>query len=142
MRHERAIDAIRLSSMVPNIVDLWKPFIEFSPDIWGKILYNPCMTVEKLIPAILDKLSLAPPVGAKVKFDFGDDGFLFLDGTGDKPELGTEDGEAETTLACSVDTFQAILDGTQDPTMAYMTGKLKVQGSMGYALKLNGILGD
>lgn len=101
------------------------------------------MSIENLVPAILEKLYLAPPVGAKVKFDFGDDGFLFLDGTGEKPVITVRgEGEPVTTLSCTAKTFADILEGVQDPTMAYMTGKLKVQGSMGYALKLNGILGD
>ena len=32
--------------------------------------------------------------------------------------------------------------GTQDPNIAFMMGKLKVKGSMGLAMKLNGILED
>jgi len=34
------------------------------------------------------------------------------------------------------------MDGRQDPNVAFMMGKLKVQGSMGLALKLNGFLED
>ncbi|MBA2568575.1 MAG: SCP2 sterol-binding domain-containing protein, partial [Actinobacteria bacterium] len=34
------------------------------------------------------------------------------------------------------ETFQAIASGEQNPTTAYMTGKLKVDGDMGAALKL------
>lgn len=101
------------------------------------------MGIEHFQQAIRDKLVLAPPIGAKVKFDFGSEGFVFVDGTGANPVIGLEEnGEAVTTLECSTQTFQDILNGTQDPTMAYMTGKLKVKGSMGYALKLNSILGD
>ena len=35
-----------------------------------------------------------------------------------------------------------LLDGDLDPTMAYMTGKLKVEGRMGVALKINAMLSD
>jgi putative sterol carrier protein len=35
-----------------------------------------------------------------------------------------------------------MMDGTQDPTLAFMMGKLKVEGSMGLAMKLNSIIED
>jgi putative sterol carrier protein len=49
----------------------------------------------------------------------------------------TEGGEgADVTIRTSEETFQAIARGEQNPTAAYMTGKLKVDGDMGAALKL------
>lgn len=36
--------------------------------------------------------------------------------------------------------FRAILDGEMNPTMAFMTGKLTVDGSMGLAMKLGAAL--
>jgi len=42
----------------------------------------------------------------------------------------------------SADTLQGLLNGTQDPTLAFMTGKIKVNGSMGHALKLASLLDD
>jgi putative sterol carrier protein len=48
-----------------------------------------------------------------------------------------EGGEdADVTIRTSEETFQAIASGEQNPTTAYMTGKLKVDGDMGAALKL------
>ena len=38
--------------------------------------------------------------------------------------------------------FGKLLDGSLDPTMAYMTGKLKISGSTGVAMKLAAMLGD
>lgn len=91
---------------------------------------------------IKEKLTLAQGFGASIKFDFGDDGIVFVDATNDPPQVSHEDAEADTTLKCSIDTFQAILDGQQDPNIAFMMGKLKISGSMGYAMKLNSILED
>jgi putative sterol carrier protein len=76
------------------------------------------------------------------KFDFGEDGVLFVDATQNPPVITPEDAEAEVTLTTSLDTFQKILEGAQDPNIAFMMGKLKVSGSMGLALKLNGMLED
>ena len=49
----------------------------------------------------------------------------------------TEGGNgADVTIRASEETFQAIASGEQNPTTAYMTGKLKVKGDMGAAMKL------
>ena len=45
-------------------------------------------------------------------------------------------GDADVTIATSQETFEKIIAGEQNPTSAYMTGKLKVQGDMGAAMKL------
>jgi putative sterol carrier protein len=50
----------------------------------------------------------------------------------------TEDGHAEPdcTIETSEETFEKLVSGEQNPTTAYMTGKLKVKGDMGAAMKL------
>lgn len=50
------------------------------------------------------------------------------------------DEYADVTLIASEDVFKAILDGSQNPAMAFMTGKLKVIGSSTRALKVSEIL--
>ena len=45
-------------------------------------------------------------------------------------------GDADCTIASSEETFEKIVAGEQNPTTAYMTGKLKIKGDMGAALKL------
>ena|SRR5437660_3571061 len=49
----------------------------------------------------------------------------------------TEGGEdADAIITTSADTFEKITSGEQNATSAYMTGKLKVKGDMGAAMKL------
>jgi len=49
----------------------------------------------------------------------------------------TEDAEdADVTISTSEETFEKITSGEQNATSAYMTGKLKVKGDMGAAMKL------
>lgn len=109
----------------------------------GKTLYNDFMNLDELKEMVTQKLAYAPPLGACMKFDFGDDGVFYLDGRQSPPILTKDDmDDVDTTLTCSLDLLQKVLNGTQDPTMAYMTGKLKVSGSMGYALKLVSLLED
>lgn len=100
------------------------------------------MSLEVITSRIKQKLTAAAHIKARVKFDFGDDGVVFVDSTKDPVEISNEDKEADTTLVCALATFQAILDGKQDPNIAFMMGKLKVKGSMGLAMKLNAVLED
>ena len=99
-----------------------------------------CMSLESVTEKIRQKLSFSSLINARVKFDFGDDGLIFVDATQSPPALSHDDADADVTLSCSIETFQGIMDGTQDPNIAFMMGKLKIQGSMKLALKLNGIL--
>jgi putative sterol carrier protein len=49
----------------------------------------------------------------------------------------SEGGEdADAIITTSEETFTRMVDGEQNPTSAYMTGKLKVKGDMGAAMKL------
>lgn len=50
----------------------------------------------------------------------------------------TQDGDVQpdTTLKVSEENFQKLLSGELNPTTAYMTGKLKLEGDMGAAMKL------
>jgi putative sterol carrier protein len=45
-------------------------------------------------------------------------------------------GDADVTISTSEETFEKMVSGEQNPTSAYMTGKLKVKGDMGAAMKL------
>jgi putative sterol carrier protein len=45
-------------------------------------------------------------------------------------------GDADVTISASREVFEKIIKGEQNPTSAYMTGKLKVKGDMGAAMKL------
>jgi putative sterol carrier protein len=48
-------------------------------------------------------------------------------------------GDADATIQTSAETFAKIVSGDQNPTTAYMTGKLKIKGDMGAAMKLQKI---
>jgi len=45
-------------------------------------------------------------------------------------------GDADVTISTSQETFEKIVAGELNPTSAYMTGKLKIKGDMGAAMKL------
>lgn len=76
---------------------------------------------------------------ATVKFDFGDDGKIFIDGNAGT--VTNDDNEADCTITMKMNDFVALASGDLDPTTAFMMGKLKVKGNMGVAMKLQSILG-
>jgi putative sterol carrier protein len=69
-------------------------------------------------------------------FDIDGAGMWKVDVTDGKVTV-TEGGEdADAIISASEETFTKMVSGEQNPTSAYMTGKLKVKGDMGAAMKL------
>jgi putative sterol carrier protein len=89
---------------------------------------------------IVQRLSAAGATvaGKRVKFDFGDAGKLLLDGVAGAVSQG--DGAADTTIKIKLEDFLAMSQGQLDPTAAFMQGKLKVEGDMGVAMQLQGVM--
>ena len=63
-------------------------------------------------------------------------GSVMMDETGAREG----DGAVDVTLSASEGVFRAIMDGSQNPVMAVMSGKLKVDGDMGMAMTLASVL--
>lgn len=70
------------------------------------------------------------------KFEIEDEGAILIDETGAR----AGDDAADVTLSASADTFQDILTGNLDATSAFMTGRLKLDGDMGLAMRLGSVL--
>ncbi|GAJ99470.1 SCP2 sterol-binding domain-containing protein [Geomicrobium sp. JCM 19055] len=62
-------------------------------------------------------------------------GIVFKDGVVEV-ESNPVPGEADCVLKMSDKNFHKLLDGEWNPTTAYMTGQLKVEGEISHALKL------
>lgn len=71
------------------------------------------------------------------KFDIEGEGAIMIDANGAR----AGDDDAEVTLSADANTFQSILSGDLNATSAFMTGKLSVDGDMGKAMSLAGVLG-
>ena len=91
--------------------------------------------VAKAVEALAEKLGGAGFDGS-AKFEIEDEGALIIDEDG----VRAGDDDADVTLSADTETFQAILSGDLNPTGAFMTGKLKVSGDMGMAMKLGTVL--
>ena len=100
------------------------------------------MDIDQLVEEMRKRAAQNLKLGYKVKFDLGD-GVIFWDGTQHPPVIEAADqGEANTTIAIEPANLVKLMAGQLDPTIAYMTGKLKVEGSMGVALKLTSMFSD
>ena len=76
--------------------------------------------------------------GKRVKIDFGDEGVVLLDGVANA--VTEEDGPADTTIKVAWADWEAMSSGQLDGMTAFMQGKLKVEGDMGNAMQLQGVL--
>jgi len=100
------------------------------------------MSLEVLTEEIRRRANQNPKLGYRLKFALAEGGVILWDGTETPPAIGNEDGDADTTIRLSSENLQKLMTGELDPTLAYMTGKIKIEGSMGVALKLASMLGD
>lgn len=80
---------------------------------------------------------LAGGFDGTAKFVIPGEGAIMVDGAG----VRAGDEEADVTMTADTETFRAILAGELNPTAAFMTGKLSVEGDMGAAMRLGAALG-
>jgi putative sterol carrier protein len=80
--------------------------------------------------------SKAAGMTASYKFDIDGSGSWLVDVDDGKVTVTEGGGDADCTISTSSETFLKIANGEQNPTAAYMSGKLRVKGDMGQAMKL------
>ena len=92
-------------------------------------------TIDAAVAALNEKLS-GKDFDGSAKFVIEGEGAVRIDEDG----ASADDGDADVTLTADADTFEAILAGDLDPTAAFMSGRLTVDGDMGMAMKLGSVL--
>lgn len=101
------------------------------------------MDMHELAEKIRAKFEDPPKIEAMVLFDFDEDGTLLYNGTVTPSTCVIDDlGDAKTTFRCSLETFAGFINGTKNPDVAYLMGQLKIEGSLGLAMKLKERLSD
>ncbi len=91
--------------------------------------------IEAAVAALNEKM--AGGFDGLAKFVIEGEGALMVDANGAR----AGDEEADVTLTASQEAFEAMMAGELNPTTAFMTGKLSVDGDMGAAMKLGAALG-
>lgn len=92
-------------------------------------------TLDKAVTALNEKMD-GEGFDGNAKFVIEGEGAIIVDEDGAR--IGDED--AEVTMTADADTFEQILDGSLNPTSAFMSGRLSVDGDMSQALKLGAVL--
>lgn len=87
--------------------------------------------INEAVKVLTEKMA-GVDIGGTVKFDIEGEGAIMVDDDG----VRAGDDEADVTLSADPDTFQGMMEGETNPTSAFMTGKLKIDGDMGMAMKL------
>ena len=91
--------------------------------------------VKAAVDAINKRLG-ADGFDGSIRVKIEDEGALIIDQDGAR----VSDEDADCTMTASADTLQGMLEGDVNPTAAFMSGKLKVEGDMSTAMKLGAAL--
>ncbi len=98
------------------------------------------MDLATITAKISEQATKNAPLGGTMKFDLGDAGMIYLDGSGDANAVSNEDKDADCVISAGSDTFQKMMAGELNGMMAVMSGKVKIKGDMGLAMKLQSLL--
>jgi putative sterol carrier protein len=96
------------------------------------------MAFETIMANLTASATKAEALGKTLKFDFGDNK-IFIDGTGSGNLISTEDKEANCTVSLSQEDMLGLMNGTLNGMTAFMSGKIKVAGEMGVAMKMQSL---
>ncbi len=96
------------------------------------------MTAQEFFAQLPEKVDPAKTAGMSSSYVFDIDGVGQWTVTVDDGTVSVAEGAgtADCTISASEETLVKIATGEANATTAYMTGKLKIQGDMGAALKL------
>jgi putative sterol carrier protein len=83
----------------------------------------------------------AAPLNATIKFAFNEGGVIYIDGKANPGTVDNEDRPAQCTVKVGLEDFSKMMQRKLDPTTAFMTGKIKIEGDMGIAMKLGRVFG-
>jgi len=97
------------------------------------------MDIAVITEALKSQAGNVSPLGAKLKFVL-DDEAIMIDGSGDTNDVSNDNGDADCVIIASKETFMKLKDGDLNPMMAVMSGKVKIKGDMGLAMKLQSLI--
>ena len=97
------------------------------------------MTLQEITAKMQEGASKKSAFGNSVKFAT-DQGVVYIDGNQSPPSVRNDDKAADCTIKMDFGDFTDLIGGKLDGMTAFMTGKLKIEGDMGVAMKLQSIL--
>ena len=94
------------------------------------------MSLENYTEQVRTKVGEASGLNAVIKFAFKEGGALLIDGKSTPNRVSNDDTAADCTVKVSLENFGKLMERKLDPMTAFMTGKIKIEGDMGVAMKL------
>ena len=98
------------------------------------------MSLETVTETIKSRVGDDCGLDATLKFDLGDAGAVLIDAKSVPNKVSNDNGDADCTVGLTLEDFEAMLAGELAPTTAFMSGKLRVEGDMGVAMKLQNLM--
>lgn len=86
-----------------------------------------------------DKANEVDAIGGTIKFVI-DDTIVFVDGTGSKNLVSNSNEDADCTISTTATALKDMQSGDLNPMTAVMSGKVKISGDMGLAMKVQSLM--
>lgn len=99
------------------------------------------MALDKITEKLRGRTSEIAGLNKSLKLDFGPDGIVRIDDTQSPTAIDNQNLPTDCTVIVSMSDFLDMASGKINPQMAYMMGKLKVEGDMSVALQMGRIFG-
>ncbi len=99
------------------------------------------MSLDAITEQLKTRIGAGGNFKKSVKFDFGSDGLVHIDDKVSPAVVDNIDVPVDCTVMVSMADFMEIVSGKQNAQMAFMMGKLKIEGDMSVAMQLGSVLG-
>ncbi len=94
---------------------------------------------DSIFSELQDKANEADAIGGTIKFVI-DDTVVFVDGTGSKNLVSNSNEDADCTISTTATALKDMQSGDLNPMTAVMSGKVKISGDMGLAMKIQSLM--
>tara|TARA_B100000683_G_scaffold249775_1_gene264291 strand:+ start:65 stop:358 length:294 start_codon:yes stop_codon:yes gene_type:complete len=94
---------------------------------------------DSIFNELQDKANEADAIGGTIKFVI-DDTVVFVDGTGSKNLVSNSNEDADCTISTTATALKDMQSGDLNPMTAVMSGKVKISGDMGLAMKIQSLM--
>ncbi|CAO3421652.1 SCP2 sterol-binding domain-containing protein [Azospirillum doebereinerae] len=99
--------------------------------------------VDDILREMRTRATTLRSLNASVRFVLGKDGQVIrVDARANPVDISQDDAESDCTIRISPENLVKLMDGRLNPMLAFTMGKLKVEGSMGIAMKLAQLLDE
>ena len=99
------------------------------------------MTLAESVELLRSKLTKLSDLNQVLKFDCGADGVVVIDGKCNPPAVGTDNrNDVDVTVTLSAENFSKVVDGSLNPGIAFVMGKIKVKGDKAGLMKMQKVL--